>query len=328
MSDVDVSMVICTRNRATLLRDALASLLAQQTDGKLRCEIVVVHPGDRDGTPEVLAEAQKDGRIPVRPIHQPHRGQVVARNRGIQEAKGEWIANFDDDQIAEPTWLLELWRLAKEKNSRSVGGGMRLKLPAGYERPLSMACQRMLGASVDWKTPHPYTRKEGPGSGNQLLHRSVLDEVGLYDEAYTLRGYDTDLYRRIREAGIESWFSPLAMAWHVIPPARMSDDYFRETSLHNGWMFACRDFDEKGTGFTLSVTAARFVQAACLNFPRLLKGKLQKRSDVVLDAQVRLWKAEGYVRCTLYTIAPRLFQQKGFFSRFEFRADRRAAVQS
>ncbi len=323
MADVDVSIVICTHNRPALLKDALDSLVVQVSHSAFRYEVVVVHTGGSDGTQDVIAAIEQRATVPVRAIYQPHRGQVVARNRGLSEAKGDWIANFDDDQIAEPTWLFELWKIAREKSCRSVGGAMRLKLPAGYERPLTHACQRMLGASVDWKTPRLYTRTEGPGSGNQLLHRSVFDQVGVYDETYTLRGYDTDLYRRIREAGIDSWFVPTAMAYHVIPPSRMGDDYFQETSLHNGWMFARRDHDERGARFAILVMAARIGQAAVVNVPRLLKARLLHRSDAVLDARTRLWKAEGYVRSSLYSLAPRIFRQERFFSRYEFRAERR-----
>ncbi len=324
MAEIDVSIVLCTHNRAAMLRDALDSLAAQDTENRFTYEIVVVYTGGNDGTLDVIEAVRANAPIPVRGVLQPHKGQVVARNRGLADARGQWIANFDDDQLAEPVWLKELMALAKEKNARSVGGAMRLKLPEGCHRTFTHACERILGASVDWDTPRLYTRTEGPGSGNQLLHRSVFDQVGVYDEAYTLRGYDTDLYRRIREAGIESWFAPKAMAYHVIPPERLTDEYFRETSLHNGWMFTRRDLEARGAANTLALAGARLAQAACLNLPRLLKARIAQRSDLVLDARARLWKTEGYVRSTLYATAPQLFRQRRFFSHFEFRAYRPA----
>jgi glycosyltransferase involved in cell wall biosynthesis len=326
MSEVDVSIVVCTHNRAAMLREALDSLVRQETDGQFRYEVVVVHTASSDGTLGVIDEISAKAAVLVRAVHQPHQGQVVARNRGIREARGEWIANFDDDQTAEPTWLKELLALAHEKNCRSLGGAMRLRLPKGHERPLSYSCQRTLGASVNWTVPTLYTRKDGPGSGNQLLHRSVYDEVGMYDEAYTLRGYDTDHYRRIREAGIESWFAPRAVAYHIIPESRMTDEYFRETSLHNGWAFARRDQQERGTLSMLATMVARILHAAGFTVPNLIKSHCLRREDGILDGRTRLWKLEGYIRSALYAAAPKLFQQRGFFSRFEFRAERPAAV--
>jgi glycosyltransferase involved in cell wall biosynthesis len=325
MDNVDVSIAICSHNRPDGLRDCLRSLINQDTGGKFTYEIVVVHTAS-PGTAEVIEEARQAARVPVRGIHQPHRGAVVARNRSLAESRGEWIALFDDDQTAEPYWLKELWILAHEKNVLSVGGALDLRLPEGCDRRFPPVCRRMLGETVAWDTPRPYTRREGPGCGNQMLHRSVFEAVGVFDDSFSLRGHDTDLYRRIRMAGIESWFTPKALGHHVIPPRRLEDAFFQETSLHTGWSFARRDQLECGAGFALGMAAARVGQALLVNAPRLAAALLGGDHEKILAARIRLWRAEGYVRSTLYMLAPRCFQQRRFFARFEFRADKRLPV--
>ena len=48
---------------------------------------------------------------------------------GVEMARGEWVAFFDDDQWAEPGWLAELYRVAQEKEADCVGGAVFLDLP-------------------------------------------------------------------------------------------------------------------------------------------------------------------------------------------------------
>lgn len=322
MSKVDVTIAICSHNRTDGLKVCLESLIKQETNGLFNYEIVIAHTGSQ-GTAEVIEEMAARSPVPVRGIHRPHAGAVVARNCGVTEAKGEWIALFDDDQIAEPQWLRELWLVARDNNVKSVGGLLHLMLPADCTRNMTYRCRRMLGETVQWQSAQPYTRQEGPGSGNQMIHRDVFDKVGFYDESFTLRGYDTDMYRRIREAGFESWFAPKAVGYHVIPASRLQDPFFKETSLHNGWSFARRDYLERGAVLTCTTAALRAAQAILINAPRLAIDKCLGDQEKILDGRIRLWRAEGYVRSVLYALAPGLFKQTKFFGTYEFRAEKR-----
>ncbi len=318
MNEVDVSIVICSHNRADGLRTALSSLINQETDCKFTYEILVIHTNS-PGTVDAIEAVAQQADIPVRSVHESRRGQVVARNRGIDEVRGEWLALFDDDQTAEPTWLKGLWNIAHEKDAKNVGGVLHLRLPDDCDREFSPKCRRMLGETVGWQTAQPYTIQEGPGSGNQMIHRSVFEQIGKYDESFTLRGYDSDIYRRMRMANVRSWYTPEAVGYHHIPADRLDDFYFHETALHNGWQFAKRDRLEKGNLWVVMRATARLGQAACVNVPRLMVAKLKGDREQILDAKVRLWRAEGYCRSVLYAIAPKVFRQERFFSKFEFR---------
>lgn len=318
-----VSIVMCTYKRPDMLRDALESLAAQQTDGRFQYEIVVVANSNDQETADVVQEIAARSECEIRLVHEPRRGQVVARNRAIAEAKGSWLAHFDDDQIAEPYWLKELMDTAVRRNARVVGGRLLLKLPEGCQRQLSYQCRRMLGETVDWDTERPYTRKEGPGSGNEVIHRSVFDELGTFDLAFQLRGYDTDLYRRVREAGIEAWYTPKGLGYHVTPPVRLTDEYFRETCLHNGWSFACRDQLELGMLKSVGLLVARLGHTAVMHVPRWLVARISGGQDELLTARCRLWRTQGYARSVLYHLSPLVFAQRKFFAKYEFRAEKK-----
>lgn len=94
-----LSVIVPTRNRATRLRGAIASILGQ-TLGDL--EIVVVDDASTDGTRAVVGEAAaSDPR--VRPLHLPQRrGAAAARNAGLDLARGAFVGFCDDDDRWHP----------------------------------------------------------------------------------------------------------------------------------------------------------------------------------------------------------------------------------
>jgi glycosyltransferase involved in cell wall biosynthesis len=90
-----VSVIIPTYNRAAKVRNAIDSVLAQTfTDH----EIIVADDGSSDGTGKVLEEIYGDR---IRYYFQTNQGVSVARNRGIAEARGEWVAFLDSDDLWE-----------------------------------------------------------------------------------------------------------------------------------------------------------------------------------------------------------------------------------
>src|SRR5688572_12404265 len=128
MTTPDISIVVCTHNRAAMLREALASLYHLETGGRFTYEIVVIDNASTDATPQAIAAAAGESPAPLRGIHESQKGIVAARNRGIQEARGRWIAFFDDDQLADGRWLAELYRGAGQFDCRVVGGAVHLSL--------------------------------------------------------------------------------------------------------------------------------------------------------------------------------------------------------
>lgn len=91
-----VSIIIPTYNRRAFVADAIDSCLAQ-TYGN--CEIIVVDDGGSDGSGPFLRE--RYGRK-IRYFYQPNQGPGIARNRGIEAAKGAFIHFLDaDDQLHE-----------------------------------------------------------------------------------------------------------------------------------------------------------------------------------------------------------------------------------
>jgi glycosyltransferase involved in cell wall biosynthesis len=111
-ADSNVSVVIPCYNAARFLGETLRSVLGQT---RLPLEVIVVDDGSTDGSDAV---AESFGP-PVRVVRQDHRYDSAARNRGIEEAKGEWIAFLDADDLWLPRKLEKQLKIASAQN-RSV----------------------------------------------------------------------------------------------------------------------------------------------------------------------------------------------------------------
>ena len=91
-----ISVIIPTYNRFTFLKNAIDSVLAQTFQ---EFELIVVDDGSTDETPKLISSYGNKLRV----ITQANQGPSAARNRGIEAAKGKWIAFLDSDDV----WKLD-----------------------------------------------------------------------------------------------------------------------------------------------------------------------------------------------------------------------------
>lgn len=105
-----ISVIIPVYNTKQYLQSCLDSILAQTyTD----LEILFIDDGSADGSAELLdAFAEQDSRIRV--IHQENGGVCAARNRGIEEARGDYLSFIDSDDTLEPDLYETLMHLIRE----------------------------------------------------------------------------------------------------------------------------------------------------------------------------------------------------------------------
>ena len=108
-----ISIVTPCCNSEKYIADTIQSVFAQ-TCGDW--EMILVNDGSTDGTRTILSEYERmDPRIRV--IDQENAGVAEARNRGVREAKGEWIAFLDSDDLWRPEKLEKQLSFAKAKHS-------------------------------------------------------------------------------------------------------------------------------------------------------------------------------------------------------------------
>src|SRR5688500_17265462 len=109
---MDISVVVPTRNRSALLSTTLRSVLTQRG---VDFEVLVVDEASTDDTLQVV-DRFRDPRIRVI-RHATAQGVSAARNRGVAEARGVWIAFLDDDDLWAPAKLALQLRAARESEA-------------------------------------------------------------------------------------------------------------------------------------------------------------------------------------------------------------------
>ncbi|MBI2824606.1 MAG: glycosyltransferase family 2 protein [Planctomycetia bacterium] len=315
-----VSVIVPTFNRAQMLRDALETLVRLRTDGRFTYEVIVADNASTDNTREV---AQRfESTVPVRYVFCDRPGDGPARNQGLAAAHGDWFAFFDDDQLATPDWLLELFSAARMAQALVVGGAVHLDLTEEQSRRLGPICRKALRELKPYRDLHPYSDKILPGCGNALVSREVFDSIGRFGETFRSGGSDTDFFGRARAAGFMPWYTPRAVIRHRIPPHRLTPDYFRWDALQGAENTATHNFKRVGRAGVAVLSLARLAQSLLVHVPLLAIAWLRRDPGGVLGRKTRLWRTEGYTRKALALIAPRLFPQRQFFATLDMRVGR------
>ncbi len=301
---------------------ALESLICQETDGAFSYEVLIIDDASTDGTRSAVSKLSQSSRVPIRYVLAEGKGIAYARNRGLQESCSEWVGFFDDDQLAEPTWLKELFACASEMKTGCVGGKRLLLLSQEYIASLSRTARKLLGEIDFGNKPKKCGRKEFPAAGNALLKRSIFDTVGQFDESLRQGGEDIELAQRMRTASLCTWYTPAAVVRHMIPEYRLKEEYLVWNSQRAGDCFAYRDYLEWGLMKTALACFARIGRAILINVPGLVWAYLRADEARLLEQKCLLWRAVGYAVQTLNLALPWPFLQERFVSRLEFRKER------
>ena len=200
-----VSVVIPTYNHREFVLAAIESVFAQ---GFGDVEIIVVNDGATDGTRDVLAPLIAGGRI--RYVEQENGGQALARNRGIAESRGEFVALLDDDDLWPPGKLEWQVRVLLEDPAAVMVYGDCAYLRAGELTPETDRAPRPCGAAYEAFRLRNWIMSPG----QTLIRRAALDRVGAFD--VSIWGSDDwELYIRLAEIGTFAYRPRVALHYRV-----------------------------------------------------------------------------------------------------------------
>jgi glycosyltransferase involved in cell wall biosynthesis len=320
MRNVTISVVVCTYNRAEMLRAALGDLLAQATDGLFLYEIVVIDDASNDHTADVVAQIAAKSTARINYVKAAGRGYTEALNAGVVAAKGEWIAFFDDDQRAGPTWLRELFVEADKGTAEIVGGPVVLQFEDQKLEKLGPVCRGLYGEHPNFRQARHPSRIPPPAGGNRIVHRCVFDVIGKFDESFQTGGCDRDFLLRAAAAGHRFGWAAHAFVWHRVPADRANAERVKRYSLQVGVARAYMDWRHHGAVAAAALCIARVSRIFLLKMPQLILAYLNRKNWFdILDLKIVVWTTEGYARKVLFLIAPSWFSQDRFFTHSRFR---------
>ncbi|MFM8891190.1 MAG: glycosyltransferase family 2 protein [Planctomycetia bacterium] len=166
-----------------------------------------------DGSPEPYARLADEfaGRLDLRVIRQDNSGPASARNHGVQQARGEFVALTDDDCLPEPVWLETLVRAARQRPFALVGGTTF----NGFRDELFASTSHLV---VDMVYEHFNSHPDDAyflASNNLLCLREQFLEVGGFDTGFHRAGAeDREFCDRWRMAGLPIVWRPEARVEH------------------------------------------------------------------------------------------------------------------
>lgn len=220
MSDVEISVIVVNWNRRQLLRQCLRSLERQHYAG---FEVILVDNGSQDGSLRMVQQEFGHGaRFPLRIVANPvNRGFCAANNQGIALAQGRFVALLNNDAEADPGWLAALRRAFDY--GPDVGMAASKILVMGEPQRIDKAGHLI----------YPDGQNRGRGSGEldcgqydrleevlwpdgcaAMYRKSMLEQIGGFDEDFFAYGDDAELGLRARIAGWRCLYIPEAVVRH------------------------------------------------------------------------------------------------------------------
>ena len=198
-----VTVILPTRGRPDLVRAAISSIVGQTYAGRVEC--LVVHDQEApDPALEGLGRADRRVRVMA---NDRTPGLAGARNTGVGQAAGEFIASCDDDDVWHPAKLqAQIGLLLDQPDLLVVGSGMRLMLPDGKIITLPARAER-----ISYRLLLRNRVKE-LHSSTLVMRRDAFAKAGLYDEVIP-NGYGEDydwVLRAARVGRIGAVLTPLA----------------------------------------------------------------------------------------------------------------------
>jgi len=191
-----LSFVIPAYNEELYLGKCLDSMVREIAGSTRDAEIIVVNNASTDGTKAVAASYPS-----VVVVDEPRKGIVKARDAGFRAATGDLIANIDADNILPPGWLDKVFT-AFSRNGRLVALSGPLVY---YDLPWLYRLQAKTFYAFGYVTylfNHFVLKKGGMlQGGNFVVRRSALEAIGGFDTDIDFYGEDTDIARRMQDAG-------------------------------------------------------------------------------------------------------------------------------
>jgi len=233
--DIKLSITICTYNRAEYLGNALVSLAKQSLD-KEKYEVVVINNNSSDETEKVsLSFEENNPEINFQYVIEERQGLSFARNKGIEVARGDYIAFTDDDAIADKYYAESIIEsLDRHRDFSALGGkvipfydkGVELKWLSKYV--WGMVAKVDLGDEIS-----PFTKKY-PAGCNMVFRKSIFEKIGLFDTELANRCDDRYIFSQVKKYRLKTLYDPKVKVEHYIPNHRVTEEGIVRLAKLNG----------------------------------------------------------------------------------------------
>lgn len=237
-----LSVILCTYNRDKYIYNVLRSIADNDYPHNLY-EIVLVNNNSTDNTQAECQRFQADyPDITFRYLVEPSQGLSYARNCGITNALGDLLVYVDDDATVNPQYLRTYADFFQRNPDAVAAGGPILPVYETQEPSWMSHYTRQLitGRLYLGSRQRQFPRGAFPGGGNACYRKTVFDAVGPFNVQLGRKGNsligaeEKDLFDKMTTRGMHFYYLPNAILYHIIPPHKLTPDYFQRLTYGIG----------------------------------------------------------------------------------------------
>jgi glycosyltransferase involved in cell wall biosynthesis len=237
-----ITLIICTYNREKYIGPLLDSI-AKNDYPPSDYEIVLVDNNCTDNTRGVCEQfAVAHPEIIFRYVVEPEQGLSAARNKGIKEAKGDIIIYVDDDALVDADYIrIYAEHFASHPETMAAGGPIEPLYETEEPKWMSPYTKALLTAWMNYgDNVREYPNGRYPGGGNAAYRKVVFDKVGLFNTELGRKGSallaseEKDIFDKMHALGMQVLYLPTPVLHHIIPQAKLEEDYFNRLTLQIG----------------------------------------------------------------------------------------------
>jgi glycosyltransferase involved in cell wall biosynthesis len=233
-----VSIVVCA-HRADRHQDLLEAIASLKDQVYAPIEIIVVVDGNLE-LYEKIKHIAEDPSIQVS-LNEKNLGLSGSRNRGLSKAKGDIVAFFDDDAIADMNWIEELVKMYLQRNAIAAGGSILPLWLTGEPKCLPHEFYWLIGATHKG-FPEEVGEVRNTFGSNLSFRTDVLKVLGGFRSEMgvkgsgQLQGEETEICERMREKfGKGVIYNNKAIVHHKIFPERLGRRFLLGRAFWHGY---------------------------------------------------------------------------------------------
>lgn len=235
-----VSIVICTYNRAELLRRTL--LFLERVFGIEEAEVIVVDNRSSDHTAEVVRVCTQllKKKVHMTYVYEPRQGLSVARNTGIAHTRAPIIAFLDDDAVPVMNWLGAIRQgFASYPRAAALGGIVHADFETARPTWLIKELEFPYTIVNLGEQPRRYPRKLVPFGANMAVRREAMGQLRFPEElgrkgASLLSGEEVWFFSKLQRQGWQLMYMPGMAVRHHIAAERLEQEWIRKRYYYQG----------------------------------------------------------------------------------------------
>lgn len=224
-----LTICICTFRRLSLV-DTLLSIKNQQVSNDIQLDVVVVDSDSAGSAKKIVDSILVDYPFSVNYVVADHPGISAARNKALEESRGDFVAFIDDDEFASPTWISDLVQCADKYRASVVFGHVKSVYPD--KSPVWIKNSDLFAKS----TKATGTRVNHGPTCNTLIDRSVINiENQKFDLSFgTTGGEDTEFFHRLSRHNVVMVTCQEAIVYETVEEHRLNLKFLLRKAIRVG----------------------------------------------------------------------------------------------